>query len=61
MIAACGGGNKNMIITIANITDITSPNFPENYPNNMDCTWIIKASSDEKIELHLEGFELEKE
>ncbi|XP_069122184.1 cubilin-like [Argopecten irradians] len=29
----------------------TSPNYPENYPHNVDCTWIITAPSSESIQL----------
>ncbi|CAM9531973.1 unnamed protein product [Lampetra fluviatilis] len=30
---------------------VTSPNHPNNYPQNVDCVWIITAPSDEAIQL----------
>ena len=30
--------------------NITSPNYPQQYPNNMDCVWVISPGS-EVIEL----------
>ena len=48
MMAACGSGSI-MVITEQNKTDISSPKFPENYPNNMDCTWHIVADHDKRI------------
>ena len=60
MMDACGTGSA-MVITIQNNTFVSSPNFPSNYPNNMDCTWHIVADHDKGIELSLKGHELEKE
>ena len=57
---ACVNGSA-MVITVHNNTVITSPNFPENYPDNMDCTWHIVADRDKMIKLSLKGHELEKE
>ncbi|XP_055074905.1 CUB and sushi domain-containing protein 2 [Misgurnus anguillicaudatus] len=40
---------------------ITSPNFPVQYDNNANCTWIITASDPSKvIKLTFEDFELER-
>ena len=40
---------------------ITSPNHPDEYPNNKNCSWLISAKESELIELTLEdnGYELE--
>ena len=59
---ACAG--NPMIITVKNRTDITSPGYQknENYPNNMDCKWIIKADQNKIIRLLIkDGSEVEKE
>ncbi|XP_052388948.1 CUB and sushi domain-containing protein 2-like [Carassius gibelio] len=40
---------------------ITSPNFPVQYDNNANCTWIITASDPSKvIKLNFEEFDLER-
>ena len=57
---ACGR-NKVMVITILNLTDITSPGFPDRYPDNMDCKWLIVAEDDKQIEISLRGHEVESE
>ncbi|CAL8391408.1 unnamed protein product [Arctogadus glacialis] len=38
--------------------NITSPNYPQQYPNNMDCVWVISPGS-EVIELEFLHVELE--
>ena len=57
---ACGNGGA-MVITVQNNTVVSSPNFPEDYPNNMNCTWHIVADRNNLIELSLKGHDLEKE
>ena len=38
----------------------TSPNYPANYPHNVDCVWIITAPASERIQLDfLEQFAIE--
>ena len=59
MDAACRA-SRPMVITILNKTDISSPNYPENYDNDLNCQWRILADDDKRIELSLEGDELEK-
>ena len=60
MMQACRG-NRVMKITNMNKTDIISPNHPDEYPNNMNCSWLISAKESELIEITLEenGYELE--
>ena len=60
MLSACGFNGTEMIITPSNYTDIHTPNFPEDYPNNLNCKWHIKADDGYQIELHIKGYELEK-
>ncbi len=38
---------------------IKSPGFPEKYPNNLDCTFMIFAPKMSEIILEFESFELE--
>lgn len=46
-----------------NLTDLqgnfTSPGFPYNYPDNLDCTWIITATPGYYVYLHFTHFHLE--
>ncbi|KAK6490670.1 low choriolytic enzyme-like [Huso huso] len=39
--------------------NITSPNYPFNYPNNMDCTWTLLAYEDEIIQITFISFDLQ--
>lgn len=57
MIEACK--NHPYIITAENETDISSPNYPHSYDNNMDCTWVILANRKSQIRLSVQG-DLEK-
>ncbi|XP_038270665.1 CUB domain-containing protein 2 isoform X1 [Dermochelys coriacea] len=38
---------------------ITSPDYPENYPNNAECRWIIRAVPDSVIKLVFADFQME--
>ena len=60
MMLACGA-DRIMKISNMNKTDILSPQYPEEYPNNMKCSWLILAKEREIIKLTLEdnGYELE--
>ena len=53
---ACGG-----IRTIANSPtgELTSPNYPSQYPNNADCQWHIYGSGGDRVELSFVHFNLE--
>ena len=37
---------------------ITSPGFPKNYYNNIDCTWLIRVPVDEQIKIHFLSFDV---
>lgn len=30
---------------------ITSPNYPQNYPQNMDCIWVITVPNRESVQI----------
>ena len=59
MMLACGS-SRGMTITNMNKTDIFSPYFPKDYPNNMNCSWLIQAKERERIMITLKGYELEE-
>nr|XP_026694942.1 CUB and sushi domain-containing protein 3-like [Ciona intestinalis] len=48
--STCG----NNLVATTTSQPITSPNYPNNYPNNADCTWTITASGEKKIQLTVE-------
>ena len=37
----------------------TSPNYPNNYPNNMNCSWIIRFDNVHQINLVFTDFDIE--
>ena len=60
MIDACVP-NGPFVISIENTTDISSPHFPDNYPDKMNCTWRIVAANRKRIVLLIKGHELENQ
>lgn len=44
--------------TITNTGHITTPDYPESYPAELDCTYIIRFSSNETISLTFVTFDL---
>ncbi|XP_064410135.1 cubilin [Latimeria chalumnae] len=49
---ACGG---NIYVTNSNPTGhISSPNYPNNYPHNIDCIWIIIVPNGEAVRVDFE-------
>lgn len=38
---------------------ITSPDYPENYPNNAECHWVIQGTSNSVIKLIFVDFQME--
>ncbi|XP_053323004.1 cubilin [Spea bombifrons] len=55
---ACGG---TIYVTDSNTTGyVTSPNYPNNYPQNADCTWTIIVPNGEAVQLNfLDRFHIE--
>ena len=39
--------------------EFVSPNYPNKYPNNVECIWTIMGAEDKVITVHFEHFELE--
>jgi len=52
--AACGGN----FFTPEGF--IMSPNFPDNYPKQMNCIWTINVPDSNQIELNISQFSLEE-
>ncbi|KAM4722919.1 CUB domain-containing protein 2 [Rhinophrynus dorsalis] len=40
---------------------ITSPDYPDNYPNNAECRWLIRAAPHSRIRLIFTDFQMENE
>jgi len=36
-------------------TSVESPNYPNNYPHNVDCTWTVTAPANRKVRLQFVG------
>ncbi|XP_072443956.1 seizure 6-like protein isoform X1 [Chiloscyllium punctatum] len=52
-LAPCGG-----FISNATIGRVLSPNYPANYSNNLNCTWIIEGTKGQKFHMHFEKVSL---
>ena len=51
--ASCGS-----VVSSSN-TILQSENYPQNYPNNVDCSWIIRFPEGKQVLLEFETFALE--
>ncbi|MGH0144022.1 UNVERIFIED_CONTAM: hypothetical protein FKN15_047101, partial [Acipenser sinensis] len=50
---SCGG---NIYMSDSDLSGyITSPNYPNNYPQNVDCSWTITVPNGEAVQLDFEG------
>lgn len=54
-LATCGG------ILAGTKGEFHSPNYPSNYPENINCTWLIVGSKNKKVQLTFESFDFESE
>jgi len=52
-VAVCGGTYFTSKGTLQSL------NYPNNYPNNKDCTWIISVPTGQQIKLNVTDFSLE--
>ena len=55
LFAACPSGS---IITNSSSDVITSPFYPDFYPNNRECTWLINAPHHKVIRIRFKTFDL---
>ena len=53
MCAVCGGELRN------DVGLISSPNYPNNYPNGQVCEWTIVLAADRQILLNVTDFVME--
>ena len=38
---------------------VTSPQYPQNYPNNFQCVWVVSFDASERLGVSFETFDLE--
>ncbi|CAK8672552.1 unnamed protein product [Clavelina lepadiformis] len=43
-------GSPELITVSRNVQTLSSPNYPSNYGNNLNCTWILQAPSGRQVE-----------
>lgn len=55
-LTGCGGSYE---IMEGNITTLLSPYYPNFYPLNMRCEWILNTISNHRIKLKVENFDIE--
>ena len=56
---ACGESKPQMMFGVTTSGEITSPNYPSNYPNNADCQWQISADFGYIVKITLLEVDLE--
>lgn len=39
--------------------EITSPNFPNNYPNSDQCQWFLHSPTDKELNVYIQSFDTE--
>ncbi|XP_020601990.1 deleted in malignant brain tumors 1 protein-like isoform X3 [Orbicella faveolata] len=54
----CAADNNNVTINGSNPGSLSSPDFPRQYPNNLQCTWRIMAPAGMKVKLVLKNMTL---
>ena len=53
------GTNQPEVINASYAGHISSPGYPNKYPNNADCSWLLQANSDDVVQLTITEFDLE--
>ncbi|XP_066271849.1 CUB and sushi domain-containing protein 1-like [Branchiostoma lanceolatum] len=59
LLTACVHGETLALTDLVTEGFITSPNYPDIYPNNIDCSWTITAPSTSRIQLDFVTFGIE--
>ncbi|KAI5643882.1 CUB domain-containing protein [Phthorimaea operculella] len=54
------GFNKTKSLTAGQTVTITSPGYPNNYRENLNCEWVFKAPPGQHVNLHFLTFKLEE-
>ena len=59
LLIVCSGTSS---ITLSqNVSrSLGSPSYPSNYPNNLDCTWIISTTPNSSVEITFTNFSTEQ-
>ena len=59
LLEACG---RNQPLILSNSSGrIVSPNYPEEYPSNQDCSWLVQVEQGYVVKLRVDHFKLEPE
>ncbi|XP_028252604.1 adhesion G-protein coupled receptor G6 isoform X2 [Parambassis ranga] len=58
-VLGCSNTNCNLVLTEAQ-GDITSPCYPQIYPNSQACRWVLQAPAGFIVQLYFADFELEE-
>ena len=53
------GSHQPEIINASYAGHISSPGYPNEYPNNADCSWLLQTNADDVIQLTIMEFDLE--
>ncbi|KAG8232962.1 hypothetical protein J437_LFUL018813, partial [Ladona fulva] len=54
----CG---DNKLLTVNNVTQyLTSPNYPNDYPNNLRCVWLLSSEESFRFDIHFMDLDLEE-
>ena len=56
-VESCGGDIE--LAPDGNITRLTSPNWPENYPHNLRCEWVVKTQPGSRVRMRINSLVLE--
>ena len=55
---SCGGSIR--LVDDSSTSTVMSPNYPQNYPHNVDCVWVITAPAGESVQADFdENFNIE--
>ena len=53
------GTHQPLVINASAVGHISSPGYPNKYPNNADCSWLLQANADDVVQLTIMEFDLE--
>ena len=53
------GSNQPEIINASYAGHISSPGYPNEYPNHADCSWLLQTNADDVVQLTIMEFDLE--
>ena len=56
--AACGS-NRPLIIQGSNLGIIQSPNYPNNYPDRLNCQWLIEIETGTRMTIDISDMLIE--